>query len=159
MIFLNKFRNTILRAMGAAHLELGFLQKHNEPGARPTLSRNLATNKALRSLLFHCPQGKSPDLWGSCRLSITPLLFAGTSFTEDLAHLPSLSPNVLLSFFHHTTTQTTFQPLSYWTSLTLLISTEFTLLQPFVSVAKPRSLSCPVINCSNSEIFHSHVPL
>lgn len=26
-----------------------------------------------------------------------------------------------------------------------------------MSVAKPRCLSCPVINCSNSEIFHSHV--
>lgn len=37
--------------------------------------------------------------------------------------------------------------------------TKFPSFQPFVSVAKHRSLSCPAIKCSNSEIFHSRVPL
>lgn len=110
MISMTRFRNTNLYAIHAAHLELGFLQKHNEPGPRPTSSKETLQPTKLPG---HC-SANALILCSSCRLVITPLLIASMSFTEDLARLPSLHPTcpatLLMAWITTWMTQTTLQP-------------------------------------------------
>lgn len=101
------------------------------------LPKRRCKQKSFQSTALPLPSGKNTLTFGdSCRLAITPPFTAGTSFTKDLAHLPSLHPKcpaILLTAWITTwMTQTTLQSAPDLLDFTHLH--EFASLQPHTSV-------------------------
>lgn len=124
-----------------------------------TFQTDLATSKASRSLLFHCPQAISPNL--------LRLLKAGHNISSHCWYfihwrpgtppfsLPQMSCYPSDGFSDHVDDWNN-SPVSVTWPL-WLHSSSLSSFSSAIQEAKLRSLSCPVTNCSNSEIFYSHV--
>ena len=155
MISTTRYRNTILHVIHAAHLEPGCLQKHNEPEPRLISSRETPQPTKLPG---HCSatahRQNAPVSWGSSRLAINLLLIAGTPFHPRLS-MPSFSapPSSCHPFDgldnHRDDPNNSRASVTWPPSLSSLHLGYVCLCHLF----------CAVINCSNSEITHSHVPL
>lgn len=139
-------------------LGIGMPSEAQWPWAKADCFQRPVTNK----LSGHCSatalRQNASVFWGSSRVAINPLLLAGMPFTQGVACLPFSVPQTSCHpFWWLGLPQRWPKPTLKPPLLGLLHWVHFTGL--CTSVAKPRLLFCPVINCSYSEIFHSNAPL